>query len=507
MKAIQEDVKAKKISFKTDKDIVREEEADRLRKENEEFRKAVQSQQLKWQKFVNHFNAHQTGTSSQYPVPNLYTPQAFSSPNYIPPNFDGYRPIFEHRSTSQIVRDAYLDGDHLDVDGDNTGDGDGSDSLDGDSGDDSNDACDEDYQNQRDLPKDTSIDRLEVLEYDIGKRSKVRMGIIPTKTELTLEQTQQVTMEILLEPTSNKLLVGDVGDSIWITHDTEDQSCSRTASAAAKPYQGDSSELYLITGNIKSTIQIHDHRLTKGTVKNSQDNKAPRREVMPTMPNTRSGASRIREGVNKQINHRLAGALRPCGAARNREPLIRDEGKLEEVSGNRENRNGGNRNGGIRNRGNRNGWNRNGGNGNGGTGNGNGNKGGYGYNFEGYMPARECTYQDFLKFQPLNFNGTEGVVGLTRWFEKMETIFNISNCPKKYQVKYATCTLLNSALTWWNSHKRMIGIEAAYAMSWTKLMNLITEVYYPRNKVQKMEIKLWNLAVKGNDLTAYTIRF
>nr|GEV82025.1 retrotransposon protein, putative, unclassified [Tanacetum cinerariifolium] len=64
--------------------------------------------------------------------------------------------------------------------------------------------------------KDTPIDRLEVLRYDIGKRSKVRMGIMLTETELTLEQTQQVTMEILLEPKSNKLLVGDVGDSIWI---------------------------------------------------------------------------------------------------------------------------------------------------------------------------------------------------------------------------------------------------------------------------------------------------
>ncbi|GJW75740.1 retrovirus-related pol polyprotein from transposon TNT 1-94 [Tanacetum coccineum] len=46
-------------------------------------------------------------------------------------------------------------------------------------------------KNQRDLPKDTPIDRLEVLRYDIGKRSKVRMGIMPTETEPTLEQTQQ----------------------------------------------------------------------------------------------------------------------------------------------------------------------------------------------------------------------------------------------------------------------------------------------------------------------------
>ncbi|GJS79275.1 putative reverse transcriptase domain-containing protein [Tanacetum coccineum] len=32
-------------------------------------------------------------------------------------------------------------------------------------------------------------------------------------------------------------------------------------------------------------------------------------------------------------------------------------------------------------------------------------------------------------------NGNEGVVGLTRWFEKMKTLFYISNCPEKYQVK------------------------------------------------------------------------
>ncbi|GJX24872.1 putative reverse transcriptase domain-containing protein [Tanacetum coccineum] len=33
-----------------------------------------------------------------------------------------------------------------------------------------------------------------------------------------------------------------------------------------------------------------------------------------------------------------------------------------------------------------------------------------------------------------NSNGTEGVVGLIRWFEKMEMVFYISNCPKKFQV-------------------------------------------------------------------------
>ncbi|GKC42676.1 putative reverse transcriptase domain-containing protein, partial [Tanacetum coccineum] len=68
-------------------------------------------------------------------------------------------------------------------------------------------------------------------------------------------------------------------------------------------------------------------------------------------------------------------------------------------------------------------------------------------NVGGVVPfSRECTYQDFVKCQPLNFKGIKGVVGLTKWFEKMDLI-------------------------------------------------------------QKMETELWNLSMKGNDLTTYTQRF
>ncbi|GJV68908.1 putative reverse transcriptase domain-containing protein, partial [Tanacetum coccineum] len=89
----------------------------------------------------------------------------------------------------------------------------------------------------------------------------------------------------------------------------------------------------------------------------------------------------------------------------------------------------------------------------------------------------------------------------------METVFHISNCPEKSQVKYATCTLLNNALSWWNSHKRTIGTDAAFSMSWRELMKLMTEVYCPRSEIKKMETELWNLTVKKLDLAAYTQRF
>ncbi|GKG38991.1 hypothetical protein Tco_0460703, partial [Tanacetum coccineum] len=79
---------------------------------------------------------------------------------------------------------------------------------------------------------------------------------------------------------------------------------------------------------------------------------------------------------------------------------------------------------------------------------------------------RECTYSDFLKSQPLNFKGTEGVVSLTQWFEKMESVFHISNCTIANQIKFATCTLQGNALTWWNSHVKTVGHKVAYGMTW-----------------------------------------
>ncbi|GJW27274.1 putative reverse transcriptase domain-containing protein [Tanacetum coccineum] len=77
------------------------------------------------------------------------------------------------------------------------------------------------------------------------------------------------------------------------------------------------------------------------------------------------------------------------------------------------------------------------------------------------MPvARECTYTDFLKCQPLNFKGTEGVVGLTQW---------------------------------------TVRHDVAYAMPWKTLKKMMTDKYCPRGEIKKLEIELWNLKVKESD--------
>ncbi|GJT56289.1 putative reverse transcriptase domain-containing protein [Tanacetum coccineum] len=120
------------------------------------------------------------------------------------------------------------------------------------------------------------------------------------------------------------------------------------------------------------------------------------------------------------------------------------------------------------------------------------------------QPARVCSYTNFMKYQPLNFKGTEGVVGLSQWLKKMESICYISGCTIDNQVKFATCTLLGAALTWWNGHVRTLGHDAAYAMTWGSLKKKLTKKYCLKCEIKKLEIELWNLKVSGNDVVAYT---
>ncbi|GJY11135.1 putative reverse transcriptase domain-containing protein [Tanacetum coccineum] len=138
--------------------------------------------------------------------------------------------------------------------------------------------------------------------------------------------------------------------------------------------------------------------------------------------------------------------------------------------------------------------------------NGDGSHSSHGDNRRNVQTARPCFYADFMKCQPLNFKGAEGVVGLTRWIEKMESVFHISGCAVENQVKFATCTLLGAALTWWNGQIRTLGPEA-YAMTWDVLKQKKTNKYCPQGEIKKLEIELWNLKVKGNDVPAYTERF
>ncbi|GKD21600.1 putative reverse transcriptase domain-containing protein [Tanacetum coccineum] len=64
----------------------------------------------------------------------------------------------------------------------------------------------------------------------------------------------------------------------------------------------------------------------------------------------------------------------------------------------------------------------------------------------------------------------------------------------------------SAALTWWKGQIRTLGPEA-YAMTWEVLKKKMTDKYCLQGEIKKLEIELWNLKVKGNDVPAYTERF
>nr|GEU52397.1 retrotransposable element Tf2 [Tanacetum cinerariifolium] len=88
--------------------------------------------------------------------------------------------------------------------------------------------------------------------------------------------------------------------------------------------------------------------------------------------------------------------------------------------------------------------------------------------------ARNCSYKEFMSCQSFNFKCSKGAVGLTRWFERIESVFSRSNYTKDCKVKFK---------------------------------KLLIKKYCPRTEVQKMEDEFYHLTVKGNDLKTYVKRF
>nr|GEU45568.1 hypothetical protein [Tanacetum cinerariifolium] len=71
------------------------------------------------------------------------------------------------------------------------------------------------------------------------------------------------------------------------------------------------------------------------------------------------------------------------------------------------------------------------------------------------------------------------------------------------RVKFDSSTLLDGALTWWNVYVCFVTLEATHTIPWNDFKAMFIHKYCPRNEVKQMERELWNLKVKGDDLTSY----
>ncbi|GJT55856.1 reverse transcriptase domain-containing protein [Tanacetum coccineum] len=110
--------------------------------------------------------------------------------------------------------------------------------------------------------------------------------------------------------------------------------------------------------------------------------------------------------------------------------------------------------------------------------------------------AKIGNYKEFICCQPFYFNSTEGAVGLIRWFEQTELVFSQSKCAEENKVTFATGTLTDDALSWWNTYAQPIRVDQANQITWTELKRLLKNKYCPQTEVIKMEEELYNLTVK-----------
>ena len=124
------------------------------------------------------------------------------------------------------------------------------------------------------------------------------------------------------------------------------------------------------------------------------------------------------------------------------------------------------------------------------------------------VPAtRQCTYKDFTACQPTYFKGTEGVTELAHWFERSETVFQRSGCTESNKVTFATGTLMQDALSWWNTIVRTLGNTEAYQITWAELKTKMLRKYCPRSELRRLEDEFHILIVRGIDLRSYNRRF
>nr|GEY02957.1 hypothetical protein [Tanacetum cinerariifolium] len=99
-----------------------------------------------------------------------------------------------------------------------------------------------------------------------------------------------------------------------------------------------------------------------------------------------------------------------------------------------------------------------------------------------------CSYITFMKCEPCPFKGTEGAVGLCQWFKKLESMFRISDCKERDNVKFVTSTLKGHGLTWWNGRIASMGIDDANGIPWTEVRKWMTEEFYPRSVLQRLDM-------------------
>nr|GEW94839.1 putative reverse transcriptase domain-containing protein [Tanacetum cinerariifolium] len=124
--------------------------------------------------------------------------------------------------------------------------------------------------------------------------------------------------------------------------------------------------------------------------------------------------------------------------------------------------------------------------------NANGGNGNRGNRNENYGNNNRCTCKEFLSCNPRDFDGKGGAIVLTRWIEKLESVMDINGCVNNQKVRYASSSLINKALTWWNTQIQARGREVAMRMTWEEFKALMVGEFCPSNVMEKLKTEFQN---------------
>ncbi|GJS01512.1 putative reverse transcriptase domain-containing protein [Tanacetum coccineum] len=101
-------------------------------------------------------------------------------------------------------------------------------------------------------------------------------------------------------------------------------------------------------------------------------------------------------------------------------------------------------------------------------------------------------------------NGRTGVVGLRRWIEKVEQVFETGKCAEEDKVMFAASTFEGHALTWWNGNVHTIGLVnanydiEAYKNRFHELALMCPELVPTERKKIEKYVRGFPERIKGN---------
>lgn len=117
---------------------------------------------------------------------------------------------------------------------------------------------------------------------------------------------------------------------------------------------------------------------------------------------------------------------------------------------------------------------------------------------------KKCTYKDFKTTYPPVFNGELDQQKAYTWIREIEKVFEITNCLEEQKVKFATYSLRDEALFWWDVVEKTTDDKVSKLEDFKKLFR---EKYIPRNIENEMELKFLNLKQGNMSVAKYLSKF